>query len=67
VCVFCLEYFIGSSTSDSAPIRRTRSISRSFKNLFRSSSKKKNTTNKTDTSTDFESSKTSILLFEILK
>ena len=36
----CLEYFLSNAT-DPTPIRRSRSISQSFKNLFRSNSKKK--------------------------
>lgn len=47
------EYFL-TNTSDSAPIRRSRSISQSFKNLFRSNSKKKGNVAKADALGEFE-------------
>jgi hypothetical protein len=54
--MFCLEYFLESST-DIAPIRRSRSISQSFKNLFRSHSKKKANAAKADALGEFENGK----------
>ena len=50
---FYLEY-LPSNTNDVKTIRRTRSISRSFKNLFRSNSKKKLNAAKTDALGEFE-------------
>jgi hypothetical protein len=47
------EYFLSKST-DSRPIRRSRSISQSFKNLFRSNSKKKVNVAKADALGEFE-------------
>jgi hypothetical protein len=54
-----LEYFL-DNTSDPRPIRRSRSISQSFKNLFRSHSKKKAA--KADALGEFENGKFLILL-----
>jgi hypothetical protein len=51
-----LEYILSKST-DSTPIRRSRSISQSFKNLFRSNSKKKGNAAKTDALGEFENGK----------
>ncbi|UJR37919.1 hypothetical protein I4U23_030606 [Adineta vaga] len=47
------EYFL-SNTMDSTPIRRSRSISQSFRNLFRSSSKKKALAARADALGEFE-------------
>jgi hypothetical protein len=47
------EHFLGN-TNQSQPIRRSRSISQSFKNLFRSNSKKKGNAAKTDALGEFE-------------
>ncbi len=43
--------------NDQRPIRRSRSISQSFKNLFRSNSKKKNSAAKADALGEFENGK----------
>jgi hypothetical protein len=43
--------------TDPIPIRRSRSISQSFKNLFRSNSKKKTNAAKTDALGEFENGK----------
>ncbi|CAF1247045.1 unnamed protein product [Adineta ricciae] len=47
------EYFL-SNTMESTPIRRSRSISQSFRNLFRSSSKKKAMAARADAMGEFE-------------
>ncbi|CAF3438471.1 unnamed protein product [Rotaria sp. Silwood1] len=47
------EYFLGNVT-DPKPIRRSRSISQSFKNLFRSNSKKKTNVAKADALGEYE-------------
>lgn len=60
-----VEYILGSS-KDSRPIRRSRSISQSFKNLFRSSSKKKNTPARTDALSEFGNGKILFFLFFLL-
>ncbi len=57
-----LEYFLSKST-DSRPIRRSRSISQSFKNLFRSNSKKKVNVAKADALGEFENGKNIFYLF----
>lgn len=54
---FCLEYYL-PKTTDGTSIRRSRSISQSFKNLFRSSSKKRGKGTKTDALADFNDGKT---------
>jgi hypothetical protein len=54
--LFCLEHFMGN-INDQRPIRRSRSISQSFKNLFRSNSKKKNSAAKADALGEFENGK----------
>jgi len=59
-----LEYILSKST-DSTPIRRSRSISQSFKNLFRSNSKKKGNAAKTDALDEFENGKTIFFYFLI--
>ncbi|CAF5180616.1 unnamed protein product, partial [Rotaria sp. Silwood1] len=46
-------YFLGNVT-DPKPIRRSRSISQSFKNLFRSNSKKKTNVAKADALGEYE-------------
>lgn len=50
------EYYL-EHMNDPAPIRRSRSISRSFRNLFRSSSKKKANVAKTDALGEYENGK----------
>ncbi|CAF3319930.1 unnamed protein product [Rotaria socialis] len=50
---FSSEYFLAHPT-DVRPIRRSRSISQSFKNLFRSNSKKKAHAAKTDALEEYE-------------
>jgi hypothetical protein len=51
-----LEHFL-ANTRDATGIRRSRSISQSFKNLFRSSSKKKALAAKADALGEFENGK----------
>ena len=57
-----VEYFLGGAT-EPRPIRRSRSISQSFKNLFRSNSKKKNTPARTDALSEFGNGKHPSFLF----
>jgi len=61
-----LEYILSKST-DSTPIRRSRSISQSFKNLFRSNSKKKGNAAKTDALDEIENGKTIFFILELIK
>jgi hypothetical protein len=53
-----LEHFL-ENTADRTQIRRSRSISQSFKNLFRSNSKKKGSAAKADALGEFENGKNS--------
>lgn len=61
-----LEYFLSNPT-EVKPIRRSRSISQSFKNLFRSNSKKKNTVARTDALAEFGNGKQHSSPFSLIR